>query len=840
MVKQILKRTADGFADRFVPTRSVGEGKKGTTSLAFIFLAMVVNYWIDRKSSGGFLGFDFTYFNAIIFGGDWFTLYNVLHFNIFFLILVFALFNLRGRDPHILRVWLSLILILYLLSAIPVLNTYMGIKSGLELLLLLLSAFHLSFYYTTKEDFISTVVLFWVFYNLWMFGIASVGFLSGLAHFLYVVLFYIIFCTGSKYQADRVKIKWWLLIIILFDFFLPQLLANAFPNLPIDALPFLTLGTIFFAQAYEPSTLTVFMIIGFTAFYFFQLASATDQYNLILPGRNVDPDQVENRTEVIKFWKWIPERVREWTDRSVKLGAGHDYYAGQVDENAKKNLGVYLEGLDDNTRLHFDNERIVLDATLTAQNFAAEEEDPFYESLNIEVECSAYKGDEFVLKGKVYPQQVYQIESFDIENLQCIFDPWQLDKGRYTIRFEATFNFKTQSYLKRYFVSEELIDSLRRRQLIQQDIDILKLNKINEIKPKVQNSVGPVQVKASDRIPSVIKIDSSQDRKQLFGIQLFNEWEGDIKRVKDIQLYLPKGIVLDKAEGNVNHCTYRMEPASILDPENFADYTGYKLQDITHPDLKNIERDIRQTCGLLLEKGQAQNILQPGDVTTRYFRMITEYEYTLKEETAIDIREPIDFRVEILSSDGKQVQSDKAIECVAKDGKRLEGNADFALYINDVKISEESNACSEDPYECRQFFSYRPSKGDVIKCEATMGIPGEENYENAESYVTVQNAPPEIASLAFEYQQYNKGDNAVCTVQVQDPDKDIITVRFDYEGIYLAPTQKECNQKCSIEIPTQDIDTDSTITCKARAYDGTDSSNEHTASSSIVIPQAQI
>ena len=90
------------------------------TSTWMLVFAIIINFWIEVKVPAfRFTGFSLNYFKSTIMGGDWVGIYNIFHFNIFFLAIIFAYFNLRSGKPHILKVWLSFILVTYLLSSIP-------------------------------------------------------------------------------------------------------------------------------------------------------------------------------------------------------------------------------------------------------------------------------------------------------------------------------------------------------------------------------------------------------------------------------------------------------------------------------------------------------------------------------------------------------------------------------------------------------------------------------------------------------------------------------------------------------------------------------------------------
>lgn len=800
---------------------------KKYAAIFFIIVAFLINFVIETFwPQHGFFGMSLDFFKTRILGGDWFGIYNIFHFNIYFLVLVFVIINLRKGKPHTLKVWLTFILITYLLSSIPILNTYMGIRNVIELGMLLFAAFYLSLSKNiTREDLIATVTLFWVFYNLLAFGVPwSIG---GFIHFLFVIFFYLTFCMGKAFQEDKVQIKWWLLVIIIFDFVMPEFFANLYPDIPISTLPFLLFGVLVFAQSYQPSLLSMIGIIAIVTFYFLQFVAATGAFGEILPQRLADEEDVQNRRNLWSLSYW-GGKLRGMINNSMFYGSGQDYYSSQVDENAKKKLGVYLEDIDRNPKFHYDNEKIVLDAVLTAENFASDEEYS-YETINIQLSCAAYKNNEEYTKGKILPKDRYEIENYDVENIQCEFEPWQLEKGSYEIRFSAKFNFKTEAYLKRYFVSKKVIDSLRRKQLIKKDKDILKLNKISDTNPIAKNSVGPVEIKASERIPAIIKLDDRNVNKHLFGIELVNKWSGKIERVKQIQLFFPESVDIETC--NPFHMELYPPP-----DERYEGYSLFQMPVTYNPRLENIEKSLQQKCWIVIEPGEINNILQPGDVTTRYFRMITDYIYRLEEKTDIRVREPEGFNIRILSIDGKPIESTSTIiKCTAKDEKDLK-QVTFTLYKNDEKIGPRVRPCLENT--CEETFEITLKKNDNLRCEASIEeeTDGEKYTKTTSAYITVKNSPPKIESIELSPDPAAKGQNIICKVKVRDYDNDNINVRFDFEGLNIASTQKECDNTCQVEIPTDSAEKTTVLKCIATAYDGEDRTQDY-ATAKIDVPE---
>ena len=799
------------------------------------FIGPIVQFVIP---SARFAGFDLTFFRQVIMGGDWFTLYSVLNFNIFFLVIVFAIINLAGGKPHVLRVWLSLILVFYLLSAIPLLNTFMGVRSVMQFIFLLTTAVYLSWKKTTKEDFITTVVLMWAFYNIYSFGITQT--MEGLIHFVFFILFYIIFCMGEHFAKDRMQIKGWMLVMILFDFFLPQTLSSMYPGLPIATLPWLTFGVLLFANAYKPYWFPRLLIIVFVSFYFLQLAYAGNLINADLNQRALSDAQIKERGKIFDFQNW-KNKIFEWQNRSIYFASG-EYFVGTVDQNSKEKLGVYLEDIDKNIKTFYDNERIVIDATLLAKNFVtAAERERTAKPIQIKLRCFADGGGNKIA-GKIYPKDSFTVEEFDTENIQCIFEPWQLAPESHQIKIEATFTFETQAYLKRYFAAKELVETLRRKQVIETDDDFLRVSKITELVPKAQNSIGPVEIKISSRMPILFTLSSAEDTRELVGIQLSNKWEGKIKKVTGIEMFIPEGIRQD--EGTCSPFAMKQVPLIDADTEG---YVRYQLEAVNNPRLADIKKETEQRCWIVLAASERDKILLPGDVTTRYLYFKANYEYSVDGSVEITVTQPPGVNAKLTSSTGVLDSANKPICRLVYDRKesfsdwiplvkqKKEVPIYYSLLVNGAEQEKASEPCSEA--KCEHTFSQRYPKDTLLECRISANIStigsSDPSIEIVQAHARVKNSAPVIRNVSFNKDRYAAGEIAVCDVRLSDEDGDPVIVDFSFEGARVVASRKDCDRECFIEIPISPEETASQITCVARAYDGEDYSIEHSSTAAI-------
>jgi len=604
----------------------------------FIAGAILINFLVDRYIP--FAGFDFSrYGNFTSFSAltqNWVNLYFIFKGPLIAVSFLIAFVALEARGRFGLRT-IFIFTAFYSIMLIPALYRGYFQIAGLDFLFFIF--FMLELYKNPSREEYTGMVMFWVLF----YALAGISYTTSnkgaLWHLSLITLFYVV--QGRSYGQQNPSYRNAFIMLILFDFIFVYFL-NLLPqpgNFTWTVVPVLTLGVSMIVQAYEPNFFSKFIVVviivglvglmGWAAFK--SVEASSGKVGTVEPGADV----VNSRLEILKFWKW-PDMLSNYTQSQVAIASGSTY-AGQVDQNAKKKLGVYLEDINDNPKDFFVGEKIVIDATISAQNFAAAD-DADYKELTMAITCGAITKERngTNVTGTILPSSSFIVENYDVQNIQCDFEDG-LPKGTYDIVIEVTFNFQTHAYLKRYFVAKSVMDSQRRKQLIKEDADILKVNKIDDTDPISQNSVGPVQINAIDRIPVVIKVSNENEVQYLFGVKLENKWDGKIKEIKNIQFYLPDGMELQ--EGKCN--PFAMASYFSNDPR-FENYNLIQLLPLAEPSprLMNIETSMEETCWTMIRPGSAARILSPGDVTTRYIGMAAEYDYLLEGKHSIAVRTP--------------------------------------------------------------------------------------------------------------------------------------------------------------------------------------------------------
>lgn len=203
-------------------------------SVIFPFASVVGDrfiVWGSALSLRAFGGLNTSIFINYIWGPDW---YEALHFNIFFLLSLSALFIKKfGKKFHI-NAWGLLLFLAWVASEVLIFRDWLWIRDGFQAMMLVWLFWHLSFDDMESKELLLTIFLFWVFYNLWMFGVIQNG--MAFIHFTFFIIFYFVFGMGKKYADSRLKIKSWIGFMMLVDFFLPGLFQIWYPNFFLEFL----------------------------------------------------------------------------------------------------------------------------------------------------------------------------------------------------------------------------------------------------------------------------------------------------------------------------------------------------------------------------------------------------------------------------------------------------------------------------------------------------------------------------------------------------------------------------------------------------------------------------
>jgi len=190
--------------------------------------------------------------------------------------------------------------------------------------------------------------------------------------------------------------------------------------------------------------------------------------------------------------------------------------------------------------------------------------------------------------------------------------------------FNAEFNFETMAYLKLYFINKETLRSFKR-----DNIDVFDFYDINHINPVAIYTNGPIGIGMG--IKKELPIGVYTDKENIpfsLGITIQNDWDGIIKDVTELNVYVHDSIELIR-------CDHEMENKGHVDEEQ-ANYNVYSLI-VPNRRTQNISDYETITCSV--NAIDPESLLGGESIITRYFRVSTKYIYELEKSTPIEVAE---------------------------------------------------------------------------------------------------------------------------------------------------------------------------------------------------------
>ena len=299
--------------------------------------------------------------------------------------------------------------------------------------------------------------------------------------------------------------------------------------------------------------------------------------------------------------------------KMMSYAAGEEYYEGE-EEQTKEDYGVFIEDLEPSSANIQEGDQINIWGFVRVQ--MAEEQD-----REVELECNSENKENpgTYIQGDINPQKFLSIGN-DYKDLSCRFDENAFKEGYRKINFLVKYDFSTSSRIKMYFTDQERKDTMRR-----EGIDILDEYGITDKNPIAIYTNGPIHLGISSPPMPIGLEETSSENGPTIGFTLEMKWEGKIKKINDLKLYLPKGLELNSKSCDYEFSTPKEEDSFYvyqinkqINPEGIGDYLTLKCR----------------------TKIKDKNLLI-GDVpvSTKYVKVFANYEFKHEESIGIDIQE---------------------------------------------------------------------------------------------------------------------------------------------------------------------------------------------------------
>lgn len=430
-------------------------------------------------------------------------------------------------------------------------------------------------------------------------------------------------------KACGIALAAFLFPVILNRLMIGGIISPVIMNTVLTAFPFYLIWFVFI----EPSTkflrawqkwIIIFWIIIAIGFVYVQARAGALQLPGIESRLNTDyiagfstikemfvTATVDIKEGLVSVFTGVKRGVRGRINESLA-----DFYVGQVDTKAKEKLGVYIEGMKKTDPQFYTDEPVGVYATIVARTLDKEDQIP------IKIRCVADKDNEEKKKAAdvIGPKPSFTVEDEFEEDIDCTFNPGKLEKGSHTISLFADFSFKTQAYLKTYFVDADRARAMRR-----QDIDILEQAGITDKSPKAIFTNGPVMIGIESRNPPIL-VDTGSDEplQKSIGMTIRNQWAGKVLKIKNLEIILPDGVKLKDNKCGAHEFTKSDNTYTMVDAESrLGEIETYK--------------SIR--CTILVDKPDFPTVLGETPVGIRYLKINTEYDYSLSKTLGVSVKE---------------------------------------------------------------------------------------------------------------------------------------------------------------------------------------------------------
>ena len=571
------------------------------------------------------------------------------------------------------------------LASISSFNWQMILANGVVLVIII------SYYLINRpamRDGISFAVLVELFSLIFFLG----GFTFGIFHIIFAILIYIFLIRPTA--ADIATANYTLAILLAFDFFGYGLLDKYVPGILANRLiiPIWFYYSLLLTSQTQKSFFTKAVIIFVVLLNVAVFAYGINQsYNIGKPLTSQDYYEAVEFSQtglqgIKKMWDGLFAAVTTGVEKRLEYATG-GYYESEVEENEKEPLGVYLEDVQPADSEYFEDEPVIIWATLKARTLDPDK------PVKINVDCSAGE-----TKGKVTPETEFEIYAAEEEDISCKFD--SLKSSSNTIDIFAGFNFKTMAYLKSYFMHQETLRALKR-----QNIDVFDEYGITDREPISKSTNGPVNLGIGTKAPpiGIYKEGEGVNVMPKLGVTITNQWDGEIKEIKSLIIQIPDSLVIEPG-----YCDHEFIESSLQE-------SGFNIYELKNPNdnkLKNITEYVTFNCRLQVR--DPIRLLGETPVSVKYFRATAEYTYNTKKQITLNIKE---VKSDENSYMGAESEARPKQGCYGKEEAACKTtNLCFASYV-DGKF-KECNECATDRRDCTKINKVNFCPDDFKKCEA--------------------------------------------------------------------------------------------------------------------------
>lgn len=313
------------------------------------------------------------------------------------------------------------------------------------------------------------------------------------------------------------------------------------------------------------------------------------------------------------------DKIRAEVDRSIQIAkTGIDPTQAKVEEANKAKVNVQMDALRLVEKNLYTTSPVSIASKFTVRTLDS--------PTTMKLSCQDKKTSK---PGKIFPQETFEIETSETQDIDCVFPQNTFDSGAHKIIMDADFNFKTISYIETFFMPEETLRELQNK-------NINPLAGISQ--PQAITTNGPINVNI--HTPEA-PISSKEDKKMTIGITILNTGGGKLKKINELYIYLPKGFAL--AEESQELGIYEKINCEDLKEKEICDATlaeiyQVKPEHLNKPQYKNIETGTEFRLYLTMQDYAeiiGDTTIKPGSIASSI-----QYDYQIEKEIDINLKNP--------------------------------------------------------------------------------------------------------------------------------------------------------------------------------------------------------
>ena len=342
------------------------------------------------------------------------------------------------------------------------------------------------------------------------------------------------------------------------------------------------------------------------------------------PLGKVIKTSVESVHAIITKAKTGRTSIDDAIKKQIAMASG-DFAASQIDKDAKKDLGVYLEEIKTTEEKVFNTADATFFSTLRAQTLD--------KPITIHAQCILDADKKPVkITGPCMPDSpentcAITVETQETADLDCIVPKENLKLGSHTITLETAFDFTTRSYLPVYFMDQTELREKRRRNL-----DPLEGYDIKT--PVATTTKGPVRVGIAVSSQPV-GISLTPDTGPTIAVTIDNAWDGELKAIQKILFFVPTGIEITRITGGRTEGTPPKKSCNELpEEEQKRQLCDDKITNIYEINPRTLGQETFGTFVTLrahTNVKEGAQLLGTTPISLRYIRARVDYSYLLKK-----------------------------------------------------------------------------------------------------------------------------------------------------------------------------------------------------------------